>query len=293
MSERRMADKCRGRIRSAFDGAADSYDSEARLQRLLARRLGALVSKLPLRENPRMLELGCGTGLLTRELLRRNPSASLLATDLAPGMVGACRKRVGGLAETAQGCVQFAVMDGEALSIDGRFDLIAAGMVAQWFSRPVDGLRAAARALEPEGYLVFSLLGAGTFREWADLVRQAGGEPRVRQFPTRADFVVPDWGKAWCRVSAETHVVNYRSPAEFLRSLRRIGAGTGRENIPPLDRHRARQVLERGRAQVPFQQSYEVIVGLIGGEGAPAPDCGILSELGRKPAAWRGGQARS
>ncbi|GEP10802.1 methyltransferase domain-containing protein [Methylobacterium gnaphalii] len=49
----------------------------------------------PLAPSPRTLEIGCGTGFLTRALRSRIPVGSMLATDIAPAMIARCRTRIG------------------------------------------------------------------------------------------------------------------------------------------------------------------------------------------------------
>ncbi|MDT8872356.1 hypothetical protein RAA17_17140 [Komagataeibacter rhaeticus] len=62
------------RIAARFD-AADDYEQAARVQRLAAMELARRIGRQYGREAPaRILEVGCGTGLLTRELRRLFPA---------------------------------------------------------------------------------------------------------------------------------------------------------------------------------------------------------------------------
>ncbi|MFT3966382.1 MAG: class I SAM-dependent methyltransferase, partial [Sphingobium sp.] len=80
------------RISDAFGRAAASYDDAAAPQRQAA----ALVARLARRqrpgalagEAPRILEIGCGTGILTRHIRAAWPIAELVVSDLSPDMVG-------------------------------------------------------------------------------------------------------------------------------------------------------------------------------------------------------------
>lgn len=89
-----MSDK--QRIARTFASAASDYDAHAVVQRHAAQQLAlraqAQWPRLP--AAARMLEIGCGTGNLSTLLLQTYPAAELLATDLAPAMVEACRQRL-------------------------------------------------------------------------------------------------------------------------------------------------------------------------------------------------------
>ena len=83
-----MTDK--QRIAAAFSAAVASYEAAAEAQDLAATGLAERVAGLILPPNPRVLEVGCGTGLLTRRLLPK-VGGHWLITDIAPAMVDATR----------------------------------------------------------------------------------------------------------------------------------------------------------------------------------------------------------
>ena len=73
------------RVRRAFDAAASSYDDHAVVQRIVARRLAERIAALPLPEQPRILEIGCGTGFLSAALRERlGPADWTLTTSRPP-----------------------------------------------------------------------------------------------------------------------------------------------------------------------------------------------------------------
>lgn len=55
-------------ITSVFSAAADTYDAGAEQQRVIAETLARKVRGLLLPAAPKILEVGCGTGVLTRAL---------------------------------------------------------------------------------------------------------------------------------------------------------------------------------------------------------------------------------
>jgi malonyl-CoA O-methyltransferase len=87
----RMLSSRSAAVAQSFGARADTYDDHADLQRAVAERLARL---LPPLKRPRVLELGCGTGLFSRHLLARYADGDLLLTDLAPSMVEQCRRNL-------------------------------------------------------------------------------------------------------------------------------------------------------------------------------------------------------
>lgn len=235
------------RVAARFDAAAPSYDAHSAAQRHAAQKLAERLVTLALPPRPRVLEIGCGTGHLTELLALHLPGAWLLATDIAPAMVAACRARLGDAPRLA-----YAVMDGcRPASADfdlckparhTGFDLICGNLVAQWFDDlPAACARLAAR-LAPAGVLLLSLPGSQTFREWRAAHAAQGLKPGTRALPSReaclAALPVGD-----NHVEREVWRVCHANGLDFLRALRAIGADTPAPGHMPLTPGQLRRVL--------------------------------------------------
>jgi SAM-dependent methyltransferase len=72
-------------------------------------QISSLVAALPLDGTRRVLEVGCGTGVLTRELARRLPSADVIGIDLSKRHVAFANRAA---ARAGLGRVRFAQGDG-------------------------------------------------------------------------------------------------------------------------------------------------------------------------------------
>lgn len=213
-------------IARRFGGRARDYDAHAGLQRAITARLASL---LPLLERPRILELGCGTGFLTRHLLALYPDAALLATDLSEEMLGACRAVCGG-----DGRASFAVMDAGAPDAGGPFDLVAHSMTLQWLPDPLAALAAQRKLLSGKGELFYATIAPGGFREWREALAAEGLDSGLVEMP-RLPGVIEE----------EERRIGYGGGLAFLRSLRAIGADRSREGYRPLDAGRLRRALAR------------------------------------------------
>lgn len=98
------------------------------------------------------LDLGCGTGGWALELCRRYPNVAAVGVDLDRRAIAEARRRAkeAGLS----GRVRFVVAPGESLDLEVEFDLVYLGEVLCVASDRLGVLRAAHRALKPEGLAV-------------------------------------------------------------------------------------------------------------------------------------------
>ena len=262
----------KSRVALSFAAASPGYEDTAGFQRLVAVRLAAKIARAALPPQPRILEIGCGTGFLTRSLSERLPGARWLVTDLAPPMVALCREGSNAPAGTA-----FAAMDGESPAVRGPFDLICASLVLPWFEDPAGSVRALAGLLNPQGCLAFTTLSEGTFREWRDAFRSFGLSAASPAFPAARELA--EWWRGSGAVESldeEETPLAYASAHAFASHLKAIGAQTPAPGSPPLPNTDLLKVLRRHRDPVTI--TYRVAYGLFRKESPcphpPAPSNG-------------------
>lgn len=101
-----------------------------------------------------VLEVACGTGVLTRRLLERLPSASrLMATDLNQAMVDVAERRLGDDPRSS-----WRVADATALPFEDRaFDAVVCQFGVMFFPDPAAGMREARRVLRQGGRYLFNV----------------------------------------------------------------------------------------------------------------------------------------
>jgi SAM-dependent methyltransferase len=126
----------------SFTVAADAYDRfMGRYSVLLAPQLAALADVVA---GQRALDVGCGPGALTTELVRRLGPAAVAAVDPSEPFVAAARERHPG--------VDVQCASAEHLPFpDQAFDAALAQLVVHFMADPVAGLREMARVTRERG----------------------------------------------------------------------------------------------------------------------------------------------
>lgn len=239
----------RERIARAFAQAPD-YDRQARVQRLVARNLAARIAALDLPPEPRVLEIGCGTGFLTRALIDQGLGGTWTITDIAPAMIRRCRAKTGEAPSR-----RFAVLDGEHGTPEGDpFDLVCSSLALQWFDDAPAALARMTGWLAPGGHCMVTTLGPGSFAEWRAAHEAEGFEPGTPDFPSVDAFSALEPAG----LDVEAHVEQHENARAFIRSLKAIGAGTAAPHHRPLSPSELRRVMARFEA-AGSAVTYEVV----------------------------------
>jgi len=237
------------KIARAFATARD-YDGQADVQRQVAEALADRIAALDLPDAPRVLEIGCGTGFLTKALKARGLGGSWLVTDIAPGMVERCKAHMEGAPGLA-----FAALDGEyAAPANPPFDLVCSSLALQWFDDGVAALDRMRGWLAPGGHLIVTTLGAGSFAEWRAAHEAQGLEAGTPAFPPAQAFAAlsPE------ALDVEQIVEPHLDARHFLHALKAIGAGTAAPAHRPLSPAELRRVMARFDASG-ASVTYEVV----------------------------------
>jgi ubiquinone/menaquinone biosynthesis C-methylase UbiE len=131
-----------------FNVAAEAYDQfMGRYSTLLSPQLADLAE---VERGQRALDVGCGPGALTAELVRRLGAEHVAAVDPSEPFVAATRSRHPG--------VEVHLGSAEALPFeDGAFDAALAQLVVHFMTDPVGGIREMARVTRPGGTVVASV----------------------------------------------------------------------------------------------------------------------------------------
>lgn len=140
----------------AFDRYATTYNSEALLQKQVAKRLATLLE--PNTYYSTMYEFGCGTGFLTEALLKRIHVNEIVLNDLSPRMLNQAVNTINHILEQQRIACKTHQGDAEQIPIP-QSDLIVSASALQWIKHPFDFLQRCIQQLKPNGTLLFSTFG--------------------------------------------------------------------------------------------------------------------------------------
>lgn len=170
------------RVQRCFSRALTSYAENASAQQQINRQLWAMLAKHRPSSVARALEIGCGTGDLTRLLVPNFPDTHWLFNDLSPTVLAALVDKLG----TDEFRGNYRYLAGDAEKLDPKFveklDLIASGSTVQWFEQPKRLIDFAQQSLNKDGLLLFNTFLPDHFAEIKQLTN-AG-----LNYPTQAEW---------------------------------------------------------------------------------------------------------
>jgi malonyl-CoA O-methyltransferase len=216
-------------VKRAFSSATDTYDEHAVLQREVADRLLAHIEFTKI-DPKRILDIGCGTGYLTRLLCQRFKKAGVTALDLSESMVK-CTHAAHNKRMLWHGKRHHVVSDGCRLPFaDASFDLVASSLAMQWVPDPRLMMQEMRRVLAPGGLILFSTFGRRTLSELRQSLAEIANE--------RAGLVLPfpdvtSLGDSLMQLAVELPVTDsdiftltYPNTMALVRELKNIGASS-------------------------------------------------------------------
>lgn len=228
----------KAQVRRHFSSHAEEYDRYARIQQRVAEQLAARLSTKQ-QAWKQGLEIGCGTGMLSRQILRLQPDLSLLLSDLAHGM----SRHVQQLFTSCPVC------DADAVALpflSNRFDLVLSSSVYQWLNDLPRAFAEVARVLSPGGQFAVALFGEKTLFELRTAHQRALGNRRShgQNFPDLNQVVAASAGFFDIElICTEFEVEWYATVPELIRNLKRIGAQNASQGRP--QGLASRQVMQR------------------------------------------------
>ena len=241
---------CKDRVERSFSRAASTYEKFTFFQKQCADDFAAFLRSRALPEPDRILEAGCGTGLLTRRLRMLYPSASIVSTDLSVGMIAFCRSHF-----TEEEAIHFACHDFDQPYRESGFDLAVSALSLQWSSDLHGAFANLAQALKSDGEVLISIPLSSSLPQMREMFRSRAIPYQVLKLPEKEAV-----GAAFLLFfqSIETEVRTYRetypSFHALLKAMRMNGTSGGHSGTQTS----ALKALLRDCGSVPFSVTYDI-----------------------------------
>lgn len=203
-------------LRNRFAANLGTYNTLAVVQDEICGQLDDLLAQSGHGPINNALEIGAGTGFLSRRLLARYPAARWTVNDL----VEEARPFVEAFATHAQ--VDYLWGDAEAIDFPPEQDLVASASTIQWFDALPAFLRHAYDTLTHGGTLALSTFGPENFRE----INSTTGEGLHYYDASQFSTLLCEAGFELVELREYTRELTFGDPCEVLRHIRATGVNS-------------------------------------------------------------------
>jgi malonyl-CoA O-methyltransferase len=217
MSLERQLDKTK--VKGSFAQAARTYDSVADLQRRVGQ--GLLAQILACNLDGLVVDIGCGTGFLSRELASVEKILQVIGLDIALPMLQTTRQKID-WQNLSLLCADAEFLPFTAQSVNH----IVSNLALQWCENLSAVFSEVKRVLKPDGQLIFSTFGGQTLQELKAAWANVDDYSHVNSFYTAIEIAnfLQQTGFQQVETQVNIYQSNYDSVFALMHELKAIGA---------------------------------------------------------------------
>ena len=147
-------------IKKRFAKSLKTYEDNAIVQKEMAKKLSSIIDG---KEYSTILELGCGTGLLTKEIINKVKFETYCAIDI----VGECKNFIDKLSPK----INFIETDIEKFIPSSNPDLVVSNASLQWIEDLPNYVKKIRNCLSENGEFIFTLFGRENYKEFSPFTK--------------------------------------------------------------------------------------------------------------------------
>ena len=201
-------------IKQRFSKCLKTYDNNASVQKKMAEILVSLVEK---KDIDAVLELGCGTGLLTKKLTQKIRFKTYTAID----MVKECENYIRNISEK----IEFIPDDIENFKSGKKYDLIISNASVQWVEDMESFLKNIKNLLSDNGIFIFSTFGKNNFKELKIFIKTPLEYYSMEELTQKlSDFEI-------IKMEEDIISLEFNSPKEVLKHIKNTGVNALSQTI--------------------------------------------------------------
>lgn len=199
-------------IKNQFEKSLETYNTNAVVQQIMAQKMVNELCKIRTKF-PKILELGCGTGMLTEEIIKNINFEKYFANDL----VEKSKKYITKIVPDA------VFIHGNAKKINptAKFDLVISNAMFQWFNNMEVVSAHCTNLLKKDGILAFSSFSKGNFKEIREL---CGLSLEYKSLDEITQVFKKDYEILHKEEFSQT--LNFDTPLELLAHMKKTGVNS-------------------------------------------------------------------
>lgn len=157
-------------VKQRFDRVAKTYDDYALIAKDVAQRLLSRLQAIKI-EPQHIVDLGCGTGVMTQLLESQYPDVKVTGIDLSQNMLNEFKKKHQWITHcTAASVLPFP---------DKTVDLVVSSLMLPWVENSEQVFKEVRRVLKDDAIFVYSTFGPDTFTEFRQAWAQVDNNAHV------------------------------------------------------------------------------------------------------------------
>ena len=158
------------KINNLFDGK--KYEKHSQIQRGFG---SGLISGLTLKGDEKILDIGCGNGLTTRELAGLVPEGKVVGVDWSISMLETARTH-------KTGNMELILLDINEMSFDNEFDVVFSNSTLHWVIDHEKLLENIRSALKCGGFMRLQFAADGNCPDFIEILRNAVKLPEFNEY---------------------------------------------------------------------------------------------------------------